>query len=414
MPDVLKKYGAKPFQEAVDFFAQKVNLPTERWDDLWQGQHARGFMVAGAMKSDLLIDLRGAVEKAITDGETLADFRGRFDEIIEKTGWVYKGGRNWRTKVIYDTNVRQAYNTGRYQQMADPDVTALRPYLQYRHGDSKNPRPEHLAWDGLVLRHDDPFWDTHKPQNGWGCRCFVVTLSQRDLTKIGKTGPDASPKVDYYDYKNPQTGAVEKMPVGIDPGFDYDPGKAHQGKWLSDQEKAYWEGRKRDAWELLTPGDYRSYGRPENVPIDQAVAAIDHTAEATTAGVKEQIIRAIGEERRTFDFTRGDFKWEVLIDADFLAGHIDAARAKYMPLLLETLNDPYEIWSTFERHKGSGKVVLRQRMIKGVVAGKKQGMLVVADASDGVMKGWTVFTEPNQSKLNKHRKGKLCWKRDKN
>lgn len=224
MPDIIEEFAAKPFDEAVAFFLEKMNVLTEKWDDLWKAQHIRGFMVAGVMKADLLMDLREAIEKAITDGETLDDFRKRFDDIVAKRGWVYKGGRNWRTKVIYDTNLRQSYNAGRYKQMADPDVIALRPYIRYRHGDSRNPRPLHLSWHGLILRHDDPWLKTHKPQNGWGCRCSLDTMSERDLKRIGKSGPDTAPETEYYDYKNPATGKIEKVPVGIDPGFDYDPG----------------------------------------------------------------------------------------------------------------------------------------------------------------------------------------------
>ena len=33
-------------------------------------------------------------------------------------------------------------------------------------------RPQHLEWDGLVLPVDHPFWKTHAPPNGWGCRCM--------------------------------------------------------------------------------------------------------------------------------------------------------------------------------------------------------------------------------------------------
>ncbi len=168
MVDARKTYGGKPFKEAIAFFRQKVNIPTKHWDDLMKSQHAKGFMVAGAMKAELLTDLRGAVDKAISKGTTLAQFRKNFDSIVEKHGWVYKGGRNWRSKVIFDQNLRSSYMAGRYTQMKDPDVVALRPYWQYRHGGSVNPRHEHLAWHGTTLKHDDPWWDTHYTPNGWG------------------------------------------------------------------------------------------------------------------------------------------------------------------------------------------------------------------------------------------------------
>ncbi|MCF6246911.1 MAG: hypothetical protein L3J69_06065 [Desulfobacula sp.] len=225
MPEVKIESMAKPFDEAVQFFQDKLNIPTKRFDDLIKGMHAKGFMVAGVMKADLLSDMRGAVDRAVSRGDTLEDFRKNFDSIVEKHGWVYKGGRNWRTKVIYHTNVRSSYNAGRWKQMNEPDVVKLRPYFMYRHSGSAHPRKEHLAWHGLVLAYNDPFWNTHTPQNGWGCNCRLDSLSKRDLKKMRKSGPDSAPKIKHREYKD-RDGKKHKVPVGIDPGFDYNVGKA--------------------------------------------------------------------------------------------------------------------------------------------------------------------------------------------
>lgn len=163
------KYLNLPFDEAISFFRQKLlNLPTERWNDLWKDQHAAAFVVAGAMKGELLADLRGAVDKGIADGTTLAEFRRDFDKLVERHGWKYKGNRGWRTATIFNTNLSTAYAAGHWEQMTDPDVLATRPYLRYVGTSSKDPRPEHLAWAGVVLLADDPWWRTHYPPNGWG------------------------------------------------------------------------------------------------------------------------------------------------------------------------------------------------------------------------------------------------------
>ena len=69
--------------------------------------------------TNLVSDLRGAVEQAIAEGTTLETFRRDFDDIVARHGWSYKGGRNWRTEVIYGTNLRTSYAAGRYQQMQD-------------------------------------------------------------------------------------------------------------------------------------------------------------------------------------------------------------------------------------------------------------------------------------------------------
>lgn len=207
-----------PFAEAERFFQQKLNIPTTRWDDLWHEQHAKGFMVAGAAKADIVTDFRTAVEKAIEKGTTLEEFRKDFDNIVKKHGWSYNGGRNWRSEVIYSTNVRQAYNAGRWAQLTDKDQLRVLPYLTYKHGDSRSPRPLHLQWNGTTLPPDDSWWDTHAPQNGWGCRCRVYgsTKKEYEAAKVGGKGEAPKSEID------PKTGE----PVGIDKGFGYNVGQA--------------------------------------------------------------------------------------------------------------------------------------------------------------------------------------------
>jgi uncharacterized protein with gpF-like domain len=206
-----------PFLEQIAFFRKKLNIPTRKWDDLWKGQHAKGFMVAGAMKADLLNDLRTAVDEAIAGGMTLADFRNEFDGIVERHGWSYKGGRNWRTRVIYDTNVRTSYAAGRWEQLQDPDVKTFFGYLLYRHGDSKVPRPHHLAWDGTILPADHSWWNTHYTPNGWGCKCKIFAATREEWAAAGVKGTAPASPID------PNTGE----PVGIDKGWGYNVGKAY-------------------------------------------------------------------------------------------------------------------------------------------------------------------------------------------
>ena len=233
MPEVILE--DLPFEEAIAFFRQKLNLPTATWTDIWQLMHTQAFVVAGAVKAELLDDLRRAVDQAIAEGTTLATFRDAFDETVAKHGWRYVGGRNWRTRVILETNIRTAYAAGRWQQMTDPDLLRLRPYLLYRHGDSRDPRPEHLAWDGLVLRADDPWWKTHYPPNGWGCKCRVFSISARELRAMGKSGPDRAPDDGTYVWTDESTGVTVTVPNGIDPGWAYNVGE--KTDWRPDLSK---------------------------------------------------------------------------------------------------------------------------------------------------------------------------------
>ncbi|MFO1421186.1 MAG: phage minor head protein [Candidatus Competibacteraceae bacterium] len=246
-------YGSLPFEEALAFFRQKLNLPTQRWDDLLGAAHDRAFVVAGAMQADLLADLKGAVEKAIAEGTTLDTFRRDFERIVAERGWIgwtgegTQAGRAWRARIIYDTNLFTSYSAGRYQQMQA--IANRRPFWRYRHSDaSVVPRPQHVAWDGMILRHDDPWWSQHYPPNGWGCKCTVETLSEREMKKSGLT---TTPEDDIpYNATDPKTG----LPQGIDRGWDYQPG-ANADRELADliaQQKGGWPPELAKAFDDLT------------------------------------------------------------------------------------------------------------------------------------------------------------------
>ena len=220
-------YGTVPFQEQIAFFRRKRGVLTESYLDVWETQHDSSFMVAGANRDDLLADLREAIRKAIEDGGTLAEFRRDFDRIVNTYGWDYQGGRNWRSRVIYETNLRQSYNAGRWAQLQRLKKT--RPWWRYRHSDAvQHPRPLHQAWDGMILHCDDPWWLTHFPANGWGCQCYVEALSDRDLKRLGKSGPDKAPPIDMQTVivgtRSPGGPRQVQTPAGVDPGFGYAPG----------------------------------------------------------------------------------------------------------------------------------------------------------------------------------------------
>lgn len=214
-----------PFDEQINFFKHKVNLPTDNYLDLEGAEHDYAFVVAGANRNDILINFRAAIDKAITDGTTLDAFRKDFDDIVAKSGWDYNGGRSWRSRIIYDTNLYSSYNAGRYEQQQS--MAAYRPYLQYVHRDGqKNPRPQHEAWDDLVLPADDPFWQSHYPINAYGCKCSVIAHSETSLKREGLS-VGTSPKINYVTKElgkrsgNPKTVT---LPEGIDYGFDRIPG----------------------------------------------------------------------------------------------------------------------------------------------------------------------------------------------
>lgn len=403
------RYGSVQFQEKIDFFRNKLRLPTASWTDIWQEQHAKAFVVAGAMQDDLLTDFQEALTKAIDGESTLEDFRKDFNAIVTKHGWSYNGGRNWRSKVIYDTNLRTAYAAGRYKQMQQ--LKRSRPYWQYMHSPaSENPRLNHLSWSGMVLNADDPWWDIHYPPNGWGCQCYVRTLSARDLERKGLTVSQAPQTV-----MTPKTVGVRtnprtvQVPEGVDPGFAYNPGKAAWGQQLTQKAFDDFVASGQKVWLPMIATTYAELGRPREIPQDEPGAFL--TARNLSAEkMAEQLKVHLDGDEKVFDV----YGLPVLVNAETLAKHIDPNRSEYLPLIVDTLESPYEVWINFDQHQATGQVALRTRIIKAFDIGNGKVLLVTAQANKGMLEAWTIvpLSSKKTSYLDKQRSGKLVYGRE--
>lgn len=223
---------------AVDFFKQKGLKPSFAWQDMLHQEHSRNFTVAKMLDMALLKDVHDEVEAAIEEGMTLHQFRERLEPLMQEKGWWGRKevvdpetgeiveaqlGSPRRLQTIFETNLKTAYAAGRWDTIKE--TAAIMPYLMYSAVKDDQTRDEHLAWDGIVLRWDDPWWESHYPPNGWNCRCSVIQVSDRTLSELGKDGPDEAPQAGTYEWENPRTGEVSEIPDGIDPGWDYNPGK---------------------------------------------------------------------------------------------------------------------------------------------------------------------------------------------
>lgn len=220
-------YGSLSFQQQIAFFEAKnpsVNYATVRG-----AAHDQAFVSAGAHRADLVADLFAVVRQAIRDGLTLEEFRKDYYAVLDNYGWEPSGGRAWRAQVIYRTNLRTSYAAGRYAQLQA--VKATRPYWGYHHSDAvEHPRELHLEWDGLKIHADNPWWETHYPPSGFGCECYVTAYSLDEVLATPKkdggkrTGPDEPPtermrNISFH-------GETVQVPEGIDPGWNYAPGRA--------------------------------------------------------------------------------------------------------------------------------------------------------------------------------------------
>lgn len=275
-------FPGPPPEEALEFFRSKKLKPGFDYRDTWKEEHQAAFTVAKATQVDILSDIRSALDDALADGKTFEQFQQQLKPTLAAKGWWGIGtefdpvtgqprevhlGSPRRLRTIYETNVRQARSAGREERLQRTKAT--HPYAIYEVGPSENHRADHLSWHGVCLPIDDPWWDTHTPMNGWGCKCTKRAISKNVYERLQRTGiPDptapqivnanglptghrerrtikiqtAAPKVTYRDWLNKRTGEVVKVPKGIDPGFDYNPGSGRQAaldEQLQSKQKAF-------------------------------------------------------------------------------------------------------------------------------------------------------------------------------
>lgn len=390
-----------PFAEQAEFFKRKLNLPTQHWADIYSKEHDWAFTVAGANRDAIVTDFRTAVEKVIAEGGTLEDFRKDFDNIVARHGWSYNGGRNWRSRVIYETNLNSSYMAGRYQQMQE--VSARRPYWRYVHSGSENPRHDHLSWNNLVLRHDDPWWQTHYPTNGWGCDCRVQALNERDIKRMGLQIGEA-PAMEWetreIGQRSPNGPRKVRVPKGIDPGFEHTPGKSRLESGVPQETP-------------MPPikGSTGSNGLPNARPQSELPAPrkVDPNLllpkNLSPEQYAQEFLNEFGatmDEPAIFEDVIGE---HLVIGKSMFTtsrtGEIKAdkrERGQYMKLLANTLKEPDEIWVRLEWHFAQKKAIVRRRYVSQVVLPEFDlPLLTVFDFQGDAWSGVTVFADKDMN-----------------
>ena len=354
-----------PFREAIEFHRQKIDIPTKAWTDIMHEAHDRAFVVAGAMKEALLEDIHQAMIEGLRGELPFDAWLERFDEIVARHGWSYRGGRTWRARVIFETNLRTARAAGRWKQMRHPDTLAAFPYWRYVHAFTRvpnEPREEHESWDGLILPATDPWWETCYPPNGWRCSRGVEVVTEAEMRRE-KGRPDTAPEIRTRKVKDPLTGEMVDYPDGVDFGWAYAPGRA----WADGLAP------RMRTWSVTNFTGLLRNPAPEELPPLENIAK-PFVAEKLPGDLEEEeyVRRFLAEfgadinEPVRFTDAVGD---GIVISADLFR---DAAgnwkvkkrgRARYVLLLAKTIRDPDEIWLSVDEKK-SGDAVIDRRYIR--------------------------------------------------
>lgn len=167
------------FEEAIAWFSARFPLTAEILETLGVYAGERAWTIAAVAHLDAILSAHAIITNAIERGTVLR-------EVVEQLGDAlseYRFGRA-RLETIVLTNIQSAYNAGRYQQLSDPDLIALRPYRQVDGIGDERQTEYCRAIDGLTLPATDPWWETHWFPAHFRCRTTVRSIRQREYDRV--------------------------------------------------------------------------------------------------------------------------------------------------------------------------------------------------------------------------------------
>jgi uncharacterized protein with gpF-like domain len=219
------------FEEAITFLRRRLELPGDRWGELVRQVDQAARDRSAGMSDALMRDILSEILAAIEEGTGFDGFLEGWSAATRRHGW--SAGDEFesahRARLAFRVMTTQAYAAGRWQQIQR--LKRVRPYLRYVHVDpeltQRWSRHEHAEWHGVILPVDHEWWLTHYPPNGWNCRCYVQSLSERDLARYGwqvaAEAPEARTVIRFVRGRDGARRPVE-TPAGIDPGFAFNVG----------------------------------------------------------------------------------------------------------------------------------------------------------------------------------------------
>jgi len=241
---VTARFVPLPPREAIAALRTRgADLPESfAWQEFYAEDHAAMFTVAKSAGYDILDDIYQALLAALEDGKTFAQFSRELEAVLRDKGWwgrkqavdpatgetrVVQLGSPRRLETIFNVNMRVSYAAGHWSRFQRQK--ADRPFLRYVAILDERTRDSHASLHNLVLPVDHPFWTLYAPPNGWNCRCTLQNLTQADIDRLLAAGVPLRfepPDITFRDWTNKRTGEVRRVPDGIDPGWDYNPGAA--------------------------------------------------------------------------------------------------------------------------------------------------------------------------------------------
>lgn len=174
--------------DILDTISRKDPRPIGHWRELSAEEYSRSFAVARTAGYSVVREIYDALLASFGAQETAAEFADRLTPFLRRRGWLGSPGSIApRLELIYDTNLRIARGSGRWERYRR--TAGAFPYLRgvtarderVRHPPGS--RSDHRAFDGIILPVTHPFWQRWFVPLGFRCRCSIIQMTRSQLAR---------------------------------------------------------------------------------------------------------------------------------------------------------------------------------------------------------------------------------------
>lgn len=186
------------WDEAVGWLRGLAAASDEEFAALVADARRQAFWMAGITRQQVAADTLDILDTVVTLGLPESEWRASVIDRLSRewAGTLTARQASARVRLILVNWTQNSYGEANWAEVTDPDVVDLRPFLMFDAVRDSHTSEICAACDQTVLRHDDPWWATHRPPLHHSCRSQVISLSERQARKLGLTVSKPEPKIE--------------------------------------------------------------------------------------------------------------------------------------------------------------------------------------------------------------------------
>jgi hypothetical protein len=168
--------------EAIAWFSDRFPITEDLATELADYAGPRAWTIAGVTQLDVVQYVHDSLERAIAKGTAFDVWQA---EVEEKLTAAWGKRDSPRMLTVFINANQQSYNSGRWSQMNDPDVRALRPFGMYDSVVDDHTTAFCRSWDGVILPLQQFAERNACPQTHHRCRAGIRSLRPGDVDRRG-------------------------------------------------------------------------------------------------------------------------------------------------------------------------------------------------------------------------------------